>query len=112
MSLQWDLAVTWRRVRDLGYALRTQLTSLPGVIVHDRGTNQCGIVTFTVEGHEPDEIRRALAAQGINVTVTVRSSTLLDMQARGLASMVRASVHYYNSEQEIERFCQAIERLS
>ena len=36
--------------------------------------------------------------------VTRRGATLLDMDARGLESMVRASVHYYNSEEEVERF--------
>jgi selenocysteine lyase/cysteine desulfurase len=82
------------------------------VIVHDRGVTQCGIVTFTVEGKEPAEIQRVLAEQQINVTVSVRNSTLLDMSERGLTSMVRASVHYYNSEDEIERFVQAIEALA
>ena len=43
--------------------------------------------------------------------VTRRGATLLDMDARGLESMVRASVHYYNSEEEVERFCQAVETL-
>jgi selenocysteine lyase/cysteine desulfurase len=99
-------------VRDLSYALRTQLSPIPGVIVHDRGVTQCGIVTFTVEGRDPSEIKQALARQQINVTVSERSSTLLDMDERGLTSMVRASVHYYNSEEEVARFCQAIEELS
>lgn len=110
-ALQWGLDAIWRRVRDLAYALRTQLSPIPGVIVHDRGVVQCGIVTFTVEGREPAEIKQALALQKINVTVSSRSSTLLDMDARGLTSVVRASVHYYNSEDEIARFCQAIEEL-
>ena len=111
-ALQWDLDKSWRRVRELAYALRTQLSPLPGVIVHDRGINQCGIVTFTVEDKDPNEIKQILARQQINVTVAQRSSTLLDLSERNLTTMVRASVHYYNSEVEIEHFCQRIEMLA
>jgi selenocysteine lyase/cysteine desulfurase len=107
-ALEWGLDAIWRRVRSLAYQLRAQLSLLPGVIVHDRGITQCGIVTFTVEGHDPEALRLALAQQHINVSVSERSSTLLDMDERRLKSMVRASVHYYNSEEEVERFCEAL----
>jgi cysteine desulfurase/selenocysteine lyase len=110
-AMQWGLDSIWRRVRNLAYQLRTQLSPLPGVIVHDRGVTQCGIVTFTVEGLEPAAIKERLAARHINVTVAVRESTLLDLTARGLTSMVRASVHYYNTEEEIERFCAALAEM-
>ncbi len=111
-AIQWEIEKTWRRVRDLAYALRTRLSPIPGVIVHDCGIIQCGIVTFTVEGKDPAGIKHALAHQHINVTVSQRASTLLDMDRRGLTSMVRASVHYYNSEEEVARFCQALEALA
>ncbi len=110
-AMQWGLDVIWRRVRDLAYALRTRLSPIPGVIVHDRGVVQGGIVTFTFEGRDPAAIKQMLAQQRINVTVSDRNATLLDMDSRGLSSLVRASVHYYNSEEEIEHFCQAIEML-
>ncbi|HEX4206829.1 MAG TPA: aminotransferase class V-fold PLP-dependent enzyme [Ktedonobacteraceae bacterium] len=110
-AMQWGLENIWRRIKTLAYQLRTGLSPLPGVIVHDRGTTQCGIVTFTVEGLDPEEIQRRLAQQNIHVTVAKRSSTLLDMEARKLTSMVRASVHYYNSEEEIARFCAEIEHM-
>lgn len=110
-ALQWDLLTIWRRITTLAYKLRTQLSPFPGVIVRDRGVTQCGIVTFSVEDKDPEEMRLALSKQNINVSVTVRNSTLLDMQARGLDSLVRASVHYYNTEEEIERFCKVIESL-
>jgi cysteine desulfurase / selenocysteine lyase len=107
-AMQWGLDTTWRRIKTLAYALRTQLSPLPGIIVRDRGVTQCGIVTFSIEGKDPDEIQRTLAQQNINVSVTTRSSTLLDMEARGFTSLVRASVHYYNTEEEVERFCEKI----
>lgn len=110
-ALQWNMTVIWRRIKTLAYMLRTRLSPLPGVIVRDRGVNQGGIVTFTVENKDPQEIKAALSQQRINVTVTQRRGTLLDMDARGLESAVRASVHYYNSEEEIERFCKAVEGL-
>src|SRR6266702_5078886 len=105
-AMQWDLDITWRRVKTLAYNLRARLSTLPGVIVRDRGVTQCGIVTFTVDGKDPEEIKQRLAQHAINVTVSERSSTLLDMEERGLDRLVRASVHYYNSEEEIERFCE------
>ena len=110
-ALGWGMDTVWRRVKNLAYMLRSQLSPLPGVIVRDRGVTQCGIVTFTVEDKDPAEIRLALSRQHINVSVTRRESTLLDMDARGLETMVRASVHYFNSEEEVERFCRAVETL-
>ena len=114
-ALSWDMQETWRRISGLAYRLRAELSTLPGVIVHDRGVTQCGIVTFTVDGHEPEELRRALAEQPdkrINVSIAVRNHTLLDMQARNLQTMVRASLHYYNTDEEIEQFCTALSAMS
>src|SRR2546429_3455414 len=73
-ALQWGVDTTWRRIKSLAYKLRTQLSPLPGVIVRDRGATQCGIVTFTIERVDPEEIKRKLAQQKINVPVTTRSS--------------------------------------
>lgn len=110
-ALQWDIPTTWRRIKNLAYSLRARLSPLPGIIVRDRGITQCGIVTFSVEDRDPEAIRQALRQRNINVSVTTASSTLLDMQVRGFTSLVRASVHYYNTEEEIERFCQVLEMM-
>ncbi|MCB9150476.1 MAG: aminotransferase class V-fold PLP-dependent enzyme, partial [Caldilineaceae bacterium] len=68
----------------------------------------CGIVTFAINGRQPEEIRQTLRAQNINVSHSTVFSTRHDMEARQLAELVRASVHYYNTEAEIDRFCEAI----
>ena len=67
--------------------------------------NECGIVSFTIDGWSPQEIRGKLAGQKMNVHVSSAASTRLDMDGRGLPRVVRASVHYYNAEEEMDRFC-------
>jgi cysteine desulfurase/selenocysteine lyase len=104
-ALSWGLAHIWQRITTLAGLLRAHLATLPGVTVRDPGVERCGIVSFTVDGKDPAAIQHALAQHRINVTVSRLPSTRLDMEARGLSSVVRASVHYYNSEEEVERFC-------
>ena len=110
-ALHWGLDTIWRRIKSLTYTLRTQLSPLPSVIVHDRGVTQCGIVTFTIEDKSSEEIEQTLKNLHINVTSTSPVAALLNRNTRNLPSMVRASVHYYNTEEEIARFCHAVETL-
>ncbi len=107
----WGIDATWARIQSLADLLRARLRALPGVVVRDIGAEQCGIVTFTMEGHAPAALADALLARGINVSFTTRTGTRLDMEARGLTEMVRASVHYYNSEDEIAQFCTALAEI-
>lgn len=111
-ALGWGMERIWARVTHLANTLRACLQEIPRVQVHDLGLQKCGIVTFTIAGQDPQQIRRNLAAQKMNVSVSGVDSTRLDMDQRGLTSLVRASVHYYNTEDEIERFCEAVRRMA
>jgi selenocysteine lyase/cysteine desulfurase len=110
-ALTWGLENIWARVSYIASTLRTYLNGIPHVQLHDMGARKCGIVTFTIDKWDPQEIQRKLAEQKINVSVSLAEYSRLDMDKRGLASVVRASVHYYNSKEEIERFCNVISRL-
>lgn len=110
-ALSWGLDAIQERVTQLAEQLRAGLRIIPGVQVQDLGRERCGIVTFTLAGWEPEAVREALAAHHINVWRSTEGSTRLDMEARGLQKLVRASVHYYNSEEEVEQLLTALTSL-
>jgi len=101
----------WARIKGLASYLRQQLAGLPGTTVHDLGTIQGGIVTFSVAGHPSARLKQQLHAAGINVSLVLPRGTLLDSQQRSLPEMIRSSVHYYNTEAELDRFVDALQAL-
>ncbi len=111
-ALDWGLAAIWERGRALGELLRRRLAEVPGVRVHDLGAVKGCIVTFTVAGRDPNDLKAALLQRRINVSVSLVEYARLDMEPRGLERMVRASVHYYNTEDEVERFVTAVRALA
>ncbi len=110
-ALGWGMPPIWKRICEVSKGLRIRLNDLSGVATHDLGAIQCGIVSFTVEGKNPSDIQRQLNEKNINISVSVAPSTLLDMESRSLSSILRASVHYYNNEEEVVRFCEALRRF-
>jgi selenocysteine lyase/cysteine desulfurase len=109
-ALSWGLEAIQERVTELAGALRKALAGVPGVAVRDRGSQQCGIVSFTASPPS-GVIRDALLRRGINVHVSDAASTRLDMDGRGLIDLVRTSVHYYNTHEEIERFVAELAKI-
>ena len=107
-ALDRGLSAILDRNQRLARALRSALNDVPGVTVHDAGRTRCGITTFGAEQAEAASIQTALRERDINVSVSTPSSTRLDAEARDLPDLVRASVHYYNTTDEIDRFVAAL----
>ncbi len=105
------LAAIWGRVQALAAALRESLAAVPGVRVCDGGVERCGIVTFQVDGHPAEAVKASLARAGINVSVASGSGNLVWFQRHGYYALVRASVHYFNTEAELQQLVAAVERL-
>ena len=113
-ALSLGLDAVQERVGSLAEQLRTELATLPAVTVHDHGITRCGIVTFSVKGSEAGNIRARLADHQINVSVAPRPShevqAILTGGSHAAEMVVRASVHYYNSEDEILRLVGLLRR--
>lgn len=101
----------WKRIRQLANTLREKLSSVPGVTVHDIGNLQCGIVSFAVENYAAEQVQQTLQEDHISVSVTTKSSTRIDMEQRSLEELVRASVHYYNTDEEIDKLADALRKF-
>jgi cysteine desulfurase/selenocysteine lyase len=107
-ALNIGLDRIWDRIQYLSALLRAQLAQMAGITVHDFGDRQCGIVTFSVEGFDAKIIKSRLAEDHINLTVGNAVSTLIYMEKNNLKSVVRASIHYYNTEEEIQILCKSL----
>jgi len=111
-AMAWGIEDIWSRIKHLSSFLREQLSDISGVTLQDLGKEKCGIITFTVNNLTAEQVKDRLQKLHINVSVSKAEYARLDMDQRGLSSIVRASVHYYNTEEELARFCAAIKKVS
>jgi selenocysteine lyase/cysteine desulfurase len=111
-ALGWGLTDIAARIDALAAELRQRLTDIPGITLRDQGRRPCGIVTFTAETKPARELVAALRHQRINCHASAPGNTLLDSTARRLPDLVRASLHYYNTEDEVARFAAAVAALA
>jgi cysteine desulfurase/selenocysteine lyase len=100
------------RIHMLADGLRARLGDIGGITVRDLGNERSGLVSFTVEGLGAQEVRARLAREQITVGVNGVPYTPLDMTARKLTEIIRASVSYFNTDEEIERLAVAVARIA
>ena len=107
-ALDLSLEAIETRVGWLARRLRSILADDMKLPVYDLGEQKCGIVTFSLPDRTAEQMQQTLRAKGINVSTSTPASTRLDAEKRALPDVIRASVHYYNTEEEIDRFCWAL----
>ena len=111
-AMSWGLENIAERTTGLAVRLRRMLAELPGVSVHDKGVDMCGIVTFSLGGVAAPDLKSVLASEGINTSVAAFTSAQYDFPRRGLEQVVRASPHYYNTEAEVHRLVDVVASLA
>ncbi|OOC54012.1 MULTISPECIES: aminotransferase class V-fold PLP-dependent enzyme [Nocardiopsis] len=95
------LAAIQERVGSLAGYARERLSQVDGVRVLDRGARRSGIVTFAVEGASAERVHAFLGRAGVNVSVARVWNQVWERDV-GVDEAVRASVHYFNTEEEVE----------
>ncbi|MCD7753085.1 MAG: SufS family cysteine desulfurase [Clostridiales bacterium] len=77
------------------------------VLGSDRPEEHCGIITFTVDGVHPHDISAMLDSDGIAVRAGHHCAQPL-MQYLGVWSTTRASLFFYNTEEEVRAFVESM----
>ena len=79
----------------------------------DGGSDEyCGIVSFSMRGIDPREVKRFLLVEGgFTTSVVPKTSTPLNSSRTKCGDLVRVSLSYFNTEDEIERLCDVLKRL-
>jgi len=110
-ALSWGLGSIQARIYHLAKTLRDKLSDIDGIQVTDEGIEKCGIVTFISDQRNPSDIKNGCAEHKINVSTSKGSGNLVSFQERGLSEVVRASVHYFNTEAEIDYFLEILKQF-
>ncbi|HVW59386.1 MAG TPA: photosystem P840 reaction center protein PscD, partial [Puia sp.] len=93
-----------RQVKVLSGMMREELSKLDKIRVLDKGPDLGGLVTFTVRGAQPQHLVDQLLKRKINVVPSYRNFAIIDFDEKGVKWALRASPHYYNTQEEIQEF--------
>jgi selenocysteine lyase/cysteine desulfurase len=90
------------RTQALATELRERLAAVPGVQVLDRGRQRCAVVTVAAEGWDATDLKLRLRERSVNTSASRREDGVLDLDDKGVNTVLRLSPHYYNTEAELE----------
>lgn len=120
----WALAAAIRYLQEVGYVqiqkqellLTTQLMDGLKKVLHVQiqgspdPKEHCGIVSFTIDGVHPHDVSSILDADGIAVRAGHHCAQPL-MQQIGVMSTTRASMYFYNTEEDIEKLLASVQTI-
>jgi len=103
-ALAWGLEKISERVRMLASTLRLEIDKIDGVTLTDQGGEQCAIVTFSCAQVSANQLQRLFAHRQINTSTVPFSANPVSSKILHSPQLLRASLHYYNTLEEIGQF--------
>jgi selenocysteine lyase/cysteine desulfurase len=110
-ALEIGIEAIAARNRQLDLKLRAGIKRSGKYKIQDRGKEKASIITFSVSGKSPDEVKKYFYAQNINMNTVSRTSAIYDFAEKELEWVARVSPHYYNTEEEIDIFLDALDKM-
>ncbi|WP_035847541.1 aminotransferase class V-fold PLP-dependent enzyme [Kitasatospora azatica] len=111
-ALRVGLEPISRRTPALGGQLRDRLAAIPGVRVLDGGPAPAALVTFAIDGWQPQPFKAAMDARGINSALSFREFAQYDFADKAVDWCLRLSPNYYNTEEEVAEVADAVADLA
>lgn len=104
------IATVRDRVRDLTAYAAERLRGIPGTQIYgpESDADRLGILPFNIDGVDPRDLTLALERRGIIIEAGHFMATPI-LAAYGIERMARASLHYFNTTDEVDRLIAAIE---
>ena len=99
------------RTSHLSLSLIEGLSKLKDIKILEKSHHRSSIITFTKDNIDAKVLRDELQKRNINVSVCKQQNSQLDLGMELTGDVTRVSLHYYNTQQEISRFLQALEEI-
>lgn len=82
---------------------RTQLKTVKGLNLHDKGIQLSNILTFTIDNRSIEELTQLLNDNNIYYSLSFKDFALIDFTNKKLDRAIRFSAHYFNTPEELEK---------
>jgi len=90
---------------------RSNISSIPGVNLFDKGLKKCNILTFNKTNKSLESIITVLKENNIYFSVSNKHWGVIDFEKKGVESLIRLSPHYFNTMTEIDNISEIIEGI-
>lgn len=113
-ALEYAMQLDWKALHQhenelLKYLTKT-IKAIPGSVIYGNAPEKISTVSFLVEGTHPYDVGVLLDKLGIAVR-TGHHCTQPVMQRFGIPGTIRASLVFYNTQEEIDTFAAGLDRV-